>query len=50
MIAELQEAADFLNAVDEEFTRIMDDWLARVGISRAVIEAERDKDLSGSDT
>jgi hypothetical protein len=49
MIAEIQEAADFLNAVDEELTNITDNWLARVGVPRDVIEAERDKYLSGSD-
>ncbi len=49
MIAELQEAADFLKAVDEELTSITENWLDRVGVSRDVIEAERSKYLSGSD-
>jgi hypothetical protein len=49
MIAELQGAADFLNAVDEELTSITDNWLNHVGVPRDIIEAERSKYLSGSD-
>lgn len=50
MIAELQEAADFLDAIDEELTSIADNWLHRVGVPRDVIEAEMDRYLSDSDT
>jgi hypothetical protein len=49
MIAELRETADFLNAMDQELTRISDNWLNRVGLPRNVIEAELEKYRSGRD-
>lgn len=33
MISELQERADFLQALDSEFTGIMETWLSRMGVS-----------------
>lgn len=39
MIRELQDAADFLDALDAELTAISNEWLASVGISKKAVEA-----------
>lgn len=49
MITELQEVADFLNALDRELTAVSDRWLERAGISRDVIQAELEKYQRGED-
>jgi hypothetical protein len=40
MIVELDAAAEFLESLDGELTGVSDSWLARVGVSREVVEAE----------
>ena len=40
MISELQERADFLQALDNEFTGIMEKWLSRMGVSSEDIRVE----------
>jgi hypothetical protein len=47
MIAELQDAADFLNDLDDELTDISKVWTQRSGVSHEVIEAETQKYLRG---
>ena len=45
MISELQERADFLQALDSEFTGIMENWLSRMGVSSEDIRAEMERFL-----
>ena len=40
MVFELQERADFLQALDSEFTELMEKWLNRMGVSGEHIRAE----------
>ena len=40
MISELQEQADFLQALDREFTEIMEKWMERLGVSKEDIHEE----------
>jgi hypothetical protein len=40
MIAELKEAGEFLESVDEELTAVTETWLESAGVHREVIEAE----------
>ena len=47
MISELQEKADFFEALDREFTEIMYKWLNLHGISKEDIETEKKKFLRG---
>lgn len=47
MISELQEKADFLEALDREFTEIMHKWLEHHGISKEDIETEKENFLRG---
>ena len=41
MITELQEQADFLQDLDQEFTDIMYKWMKYLGITKEAIEAEK---------
>lgn len=50
MISELQAAADYLGAVDEELTAISMHWLDRIGVSREAVELEMIKYKRGLDT
>ena len=43
MISELQERADFLQALDREFTGLMEKWLSRMGVSSEDIRAEMER-------
>ena len=45
MISELQEQADFLQALDREFTEIMEKWMERLGVSKEDICEEMRKFL-----
>ena len=45
MISELQEQADFLQALDIEFTEIMEKWMERLGVSKEDICEEMRKVL-----
>ena len=49
MISELQEQADFLQALDTEFTEMMEKWLNRMGVSNENIRAEMERFLDASD-
>jgi hypothetical protein len=40
MICELQEATDFLGALDSELTDLSEKWAAKVGVSKDAIEAQ----------
>ena len=46
MISELQERADFLQALDSEFTGLMEKWLSRMGVSSEDIRAEMQDSLT----
>ena len=41
MITELQEKADFLQELEQEFTDIMYKWMKQLGITKEVIEEEK---------
>ena len=45
MISELQEQADFLQVLDREFTKIMEKWMERLGVSKEDINEEMRKFL-----
>ncbi len=49
MVAELQETADFLGAVDAELTAVSGRWLELLGVSREVFESEVEKYKRGED-
>lgn len=49
MLSELEEAADFLNAVDDELTVIAEAWRECVGIPSQITELEIQRYLQGQD-